>query len=112
MKTKFFSKFVLVTAVVLCAGALTVGDADAKKKWGKASASNTSVAVGLGLGIKHVGGGGIGIAYSSSQARGEATGATSTDSEAGGDARIGGGASHYSAGGSVSASSYSSASVN
>ncbi len=70
MKTKIFSKFVLSAAVVLCAGALMVGTADAKKKWGAASASNTTVALGVGVGSQYLaGGGGFGVGISHSTFR-------------------------------------------
>jgi hypothetical protein len=123
MKTKIFSKFVLSAAVVLCAGALMVGTADAKQKWGHASASNTSASLGVGAGAGSFFGGGIGggfgVGFSTSSSDVEATGSTSGTAGSDGSyaaGGIGGGAGGFCScgggGGFAAGTSSSSASIN
>ena len=82
MKTNFFSKFVLATAVVFVAGALATSSADAGK-----TSSASGVNVTASLGTKH---GGVGISASKSTA--ESTGKKKgADSTAGGGYIAGGG---------------------
>ena len=101
MKTNFFSKFVLATAVVFVAGALASGSADAGQRTSSAKGTNVTVS----LGNSHLGGVGISASKSTARTTGKNKGASST---AGGAYIAGGGYGIGFAGGisSTSASAH------